>query len=60
MKTKLLRMIAAEDRRRERDEKREERRRRRLRRGEHQDAAGALPVNAVVHDDPDEAAEGRC
>jgi hypothetical protein len=29
MKTKLLRTIAAEDRRRERDEKREERRRRR-------------------------------
>jgi hypothetical protein len=43
MKTKLLRMIAAEEKRRERDQRREERRRRRLHRGEHHGAAGALP-----------------
>jgi hypothetical protein len=60
MKTKLLRKIAAEDRRRDRDEKREERRRRqRLRRRQHHGVASALPARAETHDDPDPAPEAR-
>jgi hypothetical protein len=60
MKTKVLRAMAAEDKRRERDEKREERRRRRLHRNrERRDATsttmqapglgeGLLPPRAPV------------
>jgi hypothetical protein len=59
MKTKLLRMIAAEERRRKRDEKREERRRRRVRRGETHGAASARPAGEEMHDDRDAALEAR-
>jgi hypothetical protein len=59
MKTKLLRMIAAEEKRRERDQRREERRRRRLHRGEQHGAADALPAGATIHEDPDAAPEVR-
>ena len=59
MKTKLLRMIAAEERRRERDEKREERRRRRLARGEAHGAASAPPAGDEMHEDPGTAPEAR-
>jgi hypothetical protein len=54
MKTKLLRAIAAEDRRRERDEKREERRRRRQhdRRERRGIAATAVP-DCQGRDEPD-------
>jgi hypothetical protein len=58
MKTKLLRKIAAEDRRRERDEKREQRRQRRLRRGEHH-AASAPRADGAMPADPDAAPEAR-
>jgi hypothetical protein len=52
MRTRLLRAIAAEDRRGERDEKREERRRqRRLRRSERQGSASTPPVSAEM-DEP--------
>jgi hypothetical protein len=51
MRTKLLRMIAAEDRRRERDEKREERRRRRLSRHQRQGVVSTAPARAEIHDD---------
>jgi hypothetical protein len=54
MKTKVLRAMAAEDKRRERDEKREERRRRRLHRNrERQDAMSTTPPGCPVGDDPD-------
>jgi hypothetical protein len=53
MKTKVLRAMAAEDKRRERDEKREERRRRRLHRHrECQDAISTAPPGCHVGDDP--------
>jgi hypothetical protein len=54
MKTKLLRAMAAEDKRRERDEKREERRRQRLHRHrECQDATSTAQPGRQVGDDPD-------
>jgi hypothetical protein len=53
MKTKLLRKIAAEDRRRERDEKREQRRQRRRSRGEHHGAASAPAAGGAMPADPD-------
>jgi hypothetical protein len=54
MRTKLLRAMAVEDRRRERDEKREERRRRRRhRRLERQDAISTAPPDGQVDGDPD-------
>jgi hypothetical protein len=54
MKTKVLRAMAAEDKRRERDEKREERRRRRLHRNrERRDAMSTAPPGWQVGDDPD-------
>ncbi|MDB5066345.1 MAG: hypothetical protein JWM18_2779 [Chloroflexi bacterium] len=56
MRTKLLRTIAAEERRRERDEKRE---RRRLARGEAHGAASAPPAGDEMHDDRDAAREAR-
>jgi hypothetical protein len=59
MKTKLLRMIAAEERRRERDEKREERRRRRLHRGERHRTASAPPAGDEMPNDADTALEAR-
>jgi hypothetical protein len=60
LKTKLLRTIAAEDRRRERDEKREERRRRRrLRRSERHGAATPSLAGAEMHDDPEATPEQR-
>jgi hypothetical protein len=53
MRTKLLRAMAVEDRRRERDEKREERRRRRRhRRLERQDAISTAVPDCQVRDDP--------
>jgi hypothetical protein len=58
MRTKLLRTMAAEDRRRERDERREERRRRRrLRRSER--AALTPLAGAEMHDDDVATAEPR-
>jgi hypothetical protein len=59
MKTKLMRMIAAEEKRRERDQRREERRRRRLHRGEDHGAEGALPAGAEMHEDPDAVPEAQ-
>jgi hypothetical protein len=59
MKTKLLRMIAAEDRRRERDEKREERRRQRLRRHQRPGVVSTLATRAEIQDDPDAPPEPR-
>jgi hypothetical protein len=54
MKTKVLRAMAAEDKRRERDEKREERRRRRLHRNrERRDATSTASPGCQVGDDPD-------
>jgi hypothetical protein len=57
MKTKVLRAMAAEDRRRERDEKRdekrEERRRRRLHRNRDRDAMSTAPPGSRVADDSD-------
>jgi hypothetical protein len=54
MKTKLLRAMAAEDKRRARDEKREERRRRRLHHHrECQDATSTAQPGCQVGDDPD-------
>jgi hypothetical protein len=60
VKTKLLRKIAADERRRDRDEKREERlRRQRLRRRQHHGVASALPARAETHDDPHGAPQAR-
>jgi hypothetical protein len=59
MKTKLLRKIAAEDRRGERDEKRERRRQRRRSGRKHLGAASAAPADGAMHADPDAAPEER-